>query len=155
MEPDAEPLTFYGAPTDRPQLEWSWVQQALETAGTYWVIASGQRAPHPRPVWGVWINSTLALSLGSPTLSRRLEVAPAVTVHLDSGTDVVIIEGQVAELSGASEIVAAYQAKYDWHYDLEQYGPFKVVSPTIVRAWRSSGWAGRDGFQTAGRWRFA
>jgi hypothetical protein len=51
-------------------------------------------------------------------------------------------------------LYAAYNAKYEWNYTTEEYGPLTTVVPTTAFAWRSAGWAGRDGFQETGRWRF-
>ncbi len=79
--------------------------------------------------------------------------APA-TVHLDSGTDVVIVEGVVSPLPSSASGVDAYNEKYDWDYDVERYGPLTVVAPTTVMAWRAKGVAGRDGFGSTGRWTF-
>ena len=89
----------------------------------------------------------------APVLNRQLAQDPRVTVHLGSGTDVVIVEGTVVERT--AEAVDDYEAKYDWSYDVGEYGPLTVVAPATVLAWRSAGWAGRDGFQQTGRWGFA
>lgn len=149
-----EPLSMYGTPSDRPAPSWSWVAGQLADAGTYWVVARGARHPHPRPVWGVWDRHRLLLSIGSPTIARELERDPTVTVHLDSGTDVVIVEGRARGPSVEPSILERYDAKYDWDYDVSQYGPLTVVVPSTVIAWRSAGWAGREGFQATARWRF-
>ncbi|CAN5657968.1 hypothetical protein BH24ACT5_BH24ACT5_19960 [soil metagenome] len=53
-----------------------------------------------------------------------------------------------------SQLLNAYNAKYDWDYMVDEYGPFTLVEPAKVIAWRSAGWAGRDGFQATGRWTF-
>jgi hypothetical protein len=150
-----EELRLYGVRSDRTPLAWSWVDQQLAGAGTYWVIARHEGPPHPRPVWGVWRQSRLHLSLGSPTLRRAIREEPAVTIHLDSGTDVVIVEGLVIPgVATTSELIEAYDRKYEWQYDVSQYGDLVVVEPSKVLAWRASGWAGRDSFQTTGCWFF-
>ncbi len=151
--------TFYGAASDRPELDWSWVRDQLETAGTYWVVAPTSGHPHPRPVWGIWADERLHLSIGSPALLSGLADGAPVTVHLDSGTDVVIVEGHRARSPGpaagaGAELLAAYDRKYDWHYDVATYGPLTSVEPAKILAWRSGGWAGRDGFQVDGCWTF-
>ena len=46
-----------------------------------------------------------------------------------------------------------YNVKYDWCYSVEEYGPLITIVPSTVIAWRSAEWAGRGGFQQAGRWR--
>jgi hypothetical protein len=162
MEPVAEPIRMFGSAPDAERLPWSWVEDQLASAGTYWVVAHARldpgtrRWPHPRPVWGVWGDAGLHLSVGSPSIRRQLELEPSVTVHLDSGVDVVLVEG-LAVVESDEETrrsVAAYDAKYDWDYDLDQYGPFTRIEAAAVMAWRSAGPAGRDGFREAGRWRF-
>jgi hypothetical protein len=154
--PEPEPLRLYGQIAEQPRLEWAWVESELVAAGTYWVIAASSTFPHPRPVWGVWADNGLELSIGSPVLAVGVETNPRCTVHLDSGTDVVVVEGIAQRGSEPpTELVAAYDAKYDWQYTYEEYGPFTRINPTLVRAWRSAGWAGREGFQSVGRWRFA
>jgi hypothetical protein len=105
-------------------------------------------------VWGVWHGDALHLSVGSRVLARQLEVGMPVAAHLDSGTDVVIVEGTVAGAASGADLVAAYDAKYRWNYRVEEYGPLTTVIPSVVLAWRSGGWAGRDGFQATGRFRF-
>ena len=145
---------MYGQPSELPPLAWSWVEAELARAGSYWVTARGARHPHPRPVWGVWGQGQLHLSIGSPVVSRLLDDDAAVSVHLSSDVDVVIVEGHVAGFAESSALYEAYNDKYDWDYTIEEYGPMTTVTPGKVLAWRSTGWAGRDGFQQTGRWRF-
>jgi hypothetical protein len=149
------PLSLYGQASDRPALDWSWVEQQLIDAGTYWVVAPSSSHPHPRPVWGIWAHDALALSIGSPALAASLEADPRCTVHLDSGTDVVVVEGVAQRVMGPDAAqVDAYNRKYDWQYSYAEYGPLTNVTPTLVMSWRSAGWAGREGFQSVGRWEF-
>jgi hypothetical protein len=67
---------------------------------------------------------------------------------------VVIVEGHAAGPASAADIIAAYNQKYDWNYDLGEYGPLQRVDPDVVLAWRAAGWAGRESFQQTGRWHF-
>jgi hypothetical protein len=76
------------------------------------------------------------------------------TVHLDSGTDVVIVEGVVEAKTVDPGLISAYDAKYTWMYDVDAYGPLTSIRPRTVLAWRSAGWAGRDGFTATNRWRW-
>jgi hypothetical protein len=145
---------MYGRASADPPLEWAWVDAQLAAAGTYWVTARGAGVPHPRPVWGVWTEAVLYLSVGSPVIARRLEPGSDVVVHLDSGVDVVIVEGSVVGPSGDRTLLERYDEKYDWTYTVEELGPLTAVAPTRVLAWRSAGWAGREGFEQTGRWRF-
>ena len=146
--------SFYGAPATAEPLAWSWVDAQLAAAGTYWVVAQSTRWPHPRPVWGIWSDERLLLSIGSPVVARQAHASPDVTVHLDSGTDVVVLEGRVAADYDLATFLTAYNEKYDWNYTLDEYGPPTVIEPRLVLAWRSAGWAGREGFVAAGKWSF-
>jgi hypothetical protein len=96
----------------------------------------------------------LHLSIGSPTLAAAPNGSLA-TVHLDSGTDVVIVEGVVESKTVDPGLIATYDAKYTWVYDVDAYGPLTSIRPHTVLAWRSAGWAGHDGFIAANRWRWA
>jgi hypothetical protein len=148
-------LRLYGARSERTPLAWSWVEHQQADAGTYWVIARTPGHPHPRPVWGIWSQQQLHLSIGSPTLVQAIAADPVVTVHLDSGTEVVIVEG-VASSSAptAAALIQAYNHEYDWDYDVSQYGALTRVRPSRVLAWRTAGPAGRESFQTTGSWIF-
>ena len=120
---------MFTAPTMEPELSWDWVEGQLRDADMYWVAPTGGAHPHPRPVWGVWSGRRPAPSVGSPVVQRLLTADPRVTVHLDSSLDVVIVEGVVTGPTTDERLVAAYDAKYDWHYDVDQYGPFTTIAP--------------------------
>lgn len=147
-------LRFYGQPSDHEALDWAWVDNQLRTSGTYWVVARSTVRPHPRPIWGIWHDSCLYVSIGSPALLAQLATDPVVTVHLESGNDVVIVEGRACGPCDDAKVIAAYDAKYDWSYDLAEYGPLTSITPTAILAWQASGWAGRGGFERSGRWNF-
>ena len=152
--PQPDRLRLYGTESDTDALDWEWVDAQLQAAGTYWVVPRSSGHPHPRPVWGVWQAGALFLSIGTPANNRDLASDPRLTVHLDSGTEVVILEGSVSGSSREAHVVTAYNSKYDYDYDLDTFGPLTVVSPTRVLSWRSQGWAGREGFHATGRWTF-
>ena len=66
----------------------------------------------------------------------------------------MIVEGRIAGSSKGNQLLDDYNAKYDWNYKVDEYGPLTIVEPTKVIAWRTAGWAGREGFQATGRWSF-
>lgn len=144
---------MYGRPADVDELEWTWVDQQLTEADGYWTVPRRGGQPHPRPVWGVWLDAVLYLSVGSPGIAADLEATPGVTVHLSSVTDVVIVEGSSTGLTDRADALEAYNEKYDWNYSVADYGPLTAIAPSKIMAWRSAGWAGRGGFRHAGRWR--
>jgi len=55
--------------------------------------------PHSRPVWGVWLDITFYFSTGS-LATQNLAAQSAITVHLESGNEVVIIEGTAQQVTG-------------------------------------------------------
>ena len=78
-------------------------------------------------------------------------------MHLDSGTDVVIVEGDagvVTDPDVLGEFTAAYNTKYDWEYAAERDGPPTRIEPVTLLSWHPAGPAGRDGFPRAARWQF-
>lgn len=153
MEPEPEPLVMYGAASEASSLDWAWADEQLTAAGGYWIEVGGQSRPHPRPVWGVWDDRRLHLSIGSPAIKAAARPGRRMTSHLGSVTEVVIVDGRVAGETGDPRLIQLYNDKYDWEYSVDEYGPLTTVDPTKVMAWRSSGWAGREGFQQTGRWR--
>lgn len=83
------------------------VEAQLYEAGTYWVIAGSSGHPHPRPVWGIWNQEQLHLSIGSPTLRRALRDDPTVTVHLGSGTVLRLVETEALDLRARAQADAS------------------------------------------------
>jgi hypothetical protein len=148
-------LQLYGRRSENSDLDWEWVEAQLVAAGTYWATAKTNGHPHPRPVWGIWKEGLLYLSIGTPTTLEALSSDPTLTVHLDSGTDVVIVEGHVVAPTTDPSIISDYDVKYDWQYDVDRYGPLWCMEPDVVLAWQAAGWAGRESFQRTGRWEWA
>ncbi len=70
------------------------------------------------PVWGAWVNGRLYFG-GDPHTRRSRNIAanPAVAIHLESGDQVVIVEGEARavdrpERSLSERLAAAFSAKY-------------------------------------------
>src|SRR5262249_4050005 len=106
---------MFGGPLGSGELPWVWASERLVRAHNYWIATtrpSGQ--PHSRPVWGVWLDTAFYFSTGS-LAAQNLAVQPAIMVHLESGSEVVIVEG-VAELVTDSallvQVVSLYNQKY-------------------------------------------
>src|SRR5262245_49601920 len=98
-EPDASAPWLYGAPSHTEALlPWIWAAERLVAARNYWIVTvrPGGR-PHSRPVWGVWLRNRFYFSTGS-LAARNVGVNEEITVHLESGDEVVIVEG-VADIA--------------------------------------------------------
>ena len=140
----------YGVPEgDEGLLPWSSVTERLQEARTYWIAtATPEGRPHAVPTWGVWVDG-LFYTEGGGRKVRNLRANPAVVVHLESGTEVVIVEGEAAEISKPeralfARIDAAYAAKYGYKPSDNLSGPDDVpylegglfaVRPRVVFAW--------------------
>jgi len=151
----------YGVPeTDEGLLSWAWAVERLEAARNYWFSTTRPDGrPHAMPAWAVWLDDTLYFD-GSPETrrARNLAMNPALSVHLDSGDEVVILEG-VSELAGvptrplAERLVAAFTAKYaashDYHPTADQWdeGGLWILRPRVAFGWK-------DFPGSVTRWRF-
>ena len=86
----------YGIPSHgRGMLSWRWVEERLSSARNYWVATvRPDGRPHTTPVWGLWVDGAFFFGAGPDTRkARNLAENPYVAVHLESGDDVVILEG--------------------------------------------------------------
>jgi len=122
---------MFGGRIGSGKLAWGWATERLARARTYWIATTrpdGQ--PHSRPVWGVWLDITFYFSTGS-LATQNLAAQSAITVHLESGNEVVIIEGTAQQVTGLSlleQVVSLYNQKYHWELDPNNLaGPFYAV----------------------------
>jgi hypothetical protein len=160
-EPQADRPHLFGGHPEPALLPWRWAVERLVAARHYWVATTRPDGrPHTRPVWGVWRDGAVWFSTGSMAVSN-LAALPAATVHLESGGEVVILEGVVRTVSDPSlltPVVAVYNGKYRWDLDAARLpGPFFALEPDVAFGWVSdpSGLdAGAAFGGTATRWRF-
>ena len=106
---------------DNPISEVSWehVEKRLIDSVNYWLCTVRPNgAPHVVPRWGAWMDGKLYYDGSSQTRhARNLEANPHVSLHLESGNDVVIMDGESAPAPKPSHEFAqrlseAYCAKY-------------------------------------------
>jgi nitroimidazol reductase NimA-like FMN-containing flavoprotein (pyridoxamine 5'-phosphate oxidase superfamily) len=136
---------LYPFPDDPERwLPWPRVEQRLRSARNYWLATAGPSGvPHATPVWGVWLDATLYFD-GPPTTrwARNLAANPRLTMHLESGEDVVIVEGHADDLVTddelAGRIVTAWNEKYGrLAPQPSTIGLFRM-RPRSARAWSQS-----------------
>ena len=140
----------YGVPeTEAGVLDWSWAVERLEPALNYWFATTRPDGrPHTMPAWAVWLDGTLYFE-GSPLTrrARNLAANPHVVVHLESGDDVVILEGEAGEVGKpdralAERLSAAFTAKYastrfEYRPGPEQWdrGGLWAMRPKVAFGW--------------------
>lgn len=135
--------------------EWSHVEQRMAASRNYWISTTRPDGrPHVTPVWGLWLEGAFYFSAGRQSRkARNLAANPAIAVHLESGDDVVIIEGaveQVADQALLERYADAYNAKYAFRPDPDDPdGLAFAVRPRVAFAWLE-----RDFPNTATRWIF-
>jgi hypothetical protein len=147
----------YGIETELTEemVPWSAVTDQLKEARSYWIVtASPTGRPHAMPVWGLWLEDAFYFSTDpSSVKGRNLAANPRLVVHLESGDDVVILEGSAERLSGEAiptSFADAYEAKYGIRLDTSDpaFGIYRV-RPQVAFAWRE-----KDFPKSATRWRF-
>jgi hypothetical protein len=135
-------------------LPWSWAVERIVAERNYWIVSVRKDGrPQARPVWGVWFDDKLYLSIGHGGLQRAAGGPKGpfdVSVHVDSAVDVVIIEGTAARVTKAKDpgkkAYDAYNAKYDW--DMWAGGLNFVVRPRVAYGWKA------EDVKTATKWAF-
>ncbi len=134
----------YGVPTDTEGLlPWSHVTAQMRMARHYWVCTvSPDGHPHATPVDGLWLDDRLYFGGSSQTRrSRNLTANPAVCIHLESGTNVIILHGEAHEhrpdRALAQHLAAASAAKYGYAPKPKDYqaGGVHMFLPYVVFAW--------------------
>ena len=137
----------YGIPASVDRiLPWSHVERRLTEAMVYWIATSGPGGrPRVRPLDGLFLDRILYVG-GSPATrwARDLETNGQVAVHLDGGSDVVILEGTAELLETgvdpevAVRLAAMSNEKYpQYGMTAESYrgpGPY-AIRPSLVFAW--------------------
>lgn len=139
----------YGVPqTEEGMLPWSWANERLERARNFWFCTTRPDGrPHAVPAWGVWLDGVLYFE-GSPQTrrARNLAANPALVAHLESGDEVVILEGEGREAwpparALAERLAAAFAAKYGESHGYrpgpEQWdgGGLWALRPRLAFAW--------------------
>lgn len=152
-------LPDYGIAADTDGLlPWQYVSNQMAKARNYWIgTVRPDGRPHVTPVWGVWVDEIFYFGMGPRSVKARNLVAnPALVVHLESGDDVVILEGEAEWLAAAdpalwARIADGYAAKYDGF----RPDPPTAQQPFItLRPKRALGWLEKDFVRSATRWSF-
>jgi nitroimidazol reductase NimA-like FMN-containing flavoprotein (pyridoxamine 5'-phosphate oxidase superfamily) len=145
----------FGLKPRKQYLPWSHATTRLEKARNYWIVTVGRDSrPHAMPVWGFFHEG--AIYFGTARQSRKwrnLQANPNITVHLESGDDVVVVEGSAREITDPGAIEAfrpLSEKKYGMWMPLDPKKHVLVaVQPRTVFAWSESNLQA-----TATRWSF-
>ena len=152
--PDVPPV--YGLKQRKQYLPFRHAEKRLEESRNYWVCTTRPDGrPHSIPVWGFWVEGSVYFGTArSSRKARNLASNPAVSIHLDSGDDVVILEGTVAEVDLSDKptlkkLDKASRAKYNMPLMVIPGSVIYSVRPRVVLAWTE-----QDFPNNATRWTF-
>lgn len=146
---------MYGLKKRKAYLPFSHAEERLERSRNYWISTTRPDGrPHSIPVWGAWLDGALYFGTAlSSRKARNLARNPAVSAHLESGDDVVILEGAVEEVADKAtlrKLDAAYKKKYDM--------PLMIIpGETVVYRLRprvALAWTEKNFPNDATRWEF-
>jgi nitroimidazol reductase NimA-like FMN-containing flavoprotein (pyridoxamine 5'-phosphate oxidase superfamily) len=141
---------------DAPEgmLDWAWADERLERSRNYWIgTADDDGRPRALPVWGVWIEDSVVFGTNARSRkARNLDRDPRVVVHLESGDEVVILEGEVETIEPTDEIADAFEPKYDWRPEVGK--PNDSTRWYRLRPQRAQAWLETDYPKTATRFDF-
>jgi hypothetical protein len=148
------PAMYIGKTRDK-FLNWSHAEERLVRSRNYWICtARPDGRPHAAPVFGFWHEG--AFYFGTHRETRKaLNIArnPNVSVHLESGDDVVILEGsaeQVDRKQLAMTLDAACRKKYGMPMMVTADSVSFRVRPRVVLAWTE-----KEFPTNSTRWEFA
>lgn len=136
-------------------ITWEWVTERLTSSRNYWIATvrkSGK--PHVAPVWGLFLDGQVMFATDAKSAKARNALRnPACSIHLESGDDVVILDGDLERVTEAGTL-ERFNSAYDDKYDLNpesggDEAPVFALNARVVLAWLET-----DFPNTATRWKF-
>jgi hypothetical protein len=138
-------------------LPWSHAEERLVRSRSYWICTTRPDGrPHSIPVWGMWVEGALYFGTARHAQkAKNLAHNPAVSVHLESGDDVVILEGEAVETdlnekTLRSKLDTACRFKYKMPLMVVPESICYRVRPRVVLAWTE-----KEFPTNSTRWEFA
>ena len=141
-------------------LPWAWAEERLTASRNYWVVTvRPDGRPHAMPVWGAWVDGAFYFGTGTASRKGRNIVAdPRAVVHLESGDEVVVLEGVMTEVTDAEGIHSfeeAFNPKYGFNPDEGELDMAEMGAVVYSMAPRVAfGWTEANFPQNATRWVF-
>lgn len=148
-------------PSEGEILPWAWAVERLEASRNYWVVTvRPDGRPHAMPVWGVWFDGAFYFGTGAKSRKgRNIAADPRAVVHLESGDEVVVLEGVMVEVTDDAEALRRFEEAFNPKYgftpdsgemDLVEMGAvaYRMV-PRVAFGWMEASFP-----QNATRWVF-
>ena len=116
-------------------LDWAWAEERLAASRSYWIHTTREDgSPHVAPVWGLWYDGGVVFGTSPESRKgRNLARDRRVTLNLESGDEVVILEGLAEQTHFDDDMADLYGAKYEFR---PETGPgWWRVEPRVAFAW--------------------
>ena len=136
-------------------ITWDWVTERLSTARNYWIATTrADGRPHVSPVWGLWLDGQIMFATDGGSLkARNIGRNPACSIHLESGDEVVIVDGSLERITDEAAL-KRFNDEYDVKYEIRPEAGTDA-SPVFALAHRTIlAWLEKDFPSTATRWQF-
>lgn len=80
-------------------LPWGRASERLEGSRNYWIHTTRRDGrPHAKPVWGLWFEGRFYFATNPKSVDgQNISANPSLSVNLESGDDVVILEGTTGD----------------------------------------------------------
>jgi general stress protein 26 len=133
-------------------LPWSFVEERMTASRNYWITSVRPDGnPHAAPVWGLWHKGGFYFSTGEESAKgKNIKGNPSLSVHLESGDEVVILEGEIEYVTD-KDLLNGLDEDYEKKYGLKLQGPGLIFHLEIKKAFA---WREKDFPKSATRWTF-
>ena len=120
-------------------LEWAWADERLRASRNYWVCTTrADGRAHAAPVWGIWHEGAVVFGTDPKSVKgRNIARDPRAVVHLESGDEVVILEGTIERVQVDDAIADAYEEKYGMRA-MDTGGEAFTLRASFALAWTES-----------------
>lgn len=158
-EPKADrpvmPAGYQIAKSKARMMPWRWASREMARSRNYWVSTTRPDGrPHSMPLWGVWVDDAFYFSTDRGSRkARNLSANSALVVHLESGDDVVILEGN-AKLVNDPKVLSRIDDAYFAKYKMRVLGIPGDVGIFGLRPRVAFAWTEKNFNKIATRWRF-
>jgi nitroimidazol reductase NimA-like FMN-containing flavoprotein (pyridoxamine 5'-phosphate oxidase superfamily) len=125
-------------------ITWEHANGKLAKETVYWISTASRRGrPHAVPVWGIWREKMFYFETDPNSVKgRNLSNNESVVVHVQDGSDTVIVEGKARREKRSEKLnrlkkdyARKYQYAPDWSNERSQI-VFRV-EPRIAHAWKA------------------
>jgi pyridoxine/pyridoxamine 5'-phosphate oxidase len=155
-QPKRPYMPGYGVkPSSNGLLDWVEIEPRLIASHNYWLSTiRPDGRPHAAPVWGIWHEGAFYFNTGDRSQKHRnLKHQPYAVMHLESGDEVVIVEGIVDTTTGEG-LLTQLNKEYHQKYGLAIVEDARNGYAYRLKPRRALAWIEKSFPDTATQWDF-